>query len=65
MAGNVYPFDKLHNDRVHGTLNVMVMIGCKGPVVWVVFDLGFCLGSHRDCLDIKACSLLNNKAEYR
>ena len=29
MSGSVYPFDKLHNDRMHGTLNVMVMIGCE------------------------------------
>ena len=65
MSGNVYPFDKLHNNRVYGTLNVMVMIGCEGPVVWVVFDLGFCLGSHHNRLDIEAGSLLNNSTEYR
>ena len=29
ISGSVYPFDKLHNDRVHGTLHVMVMIGCE------------------------------------
>ena len=42
----MYPFDKLYDDRVHGTFNVMVMIGCEGPVVRVVFDLGFRLGRH-------------------
>ena len=29
MSGSVYPFDKLNNDWVYGTLNVMVMIGCE------------------------------------
>lgn len=42
----IYPSDKLHDDRVHGTFNVVVMIGCEGPVVRVVFDLRFRLGRH-------------------
>lgn len=65
MSGSEYPFDKLHDDRLHSTLNVVVMMGCGRPVVWVVFDLGFRLGSHGKCLDIEAGSLLNNKTEYR
>ena len=46
MIGSTCPFNKLHDDRVHGAFNVMVMIGGEGPIVWVVFYLGFCLGSH-------------------
>lgn len=64
MLGITYPFDKLHDDRVDGTFNVVVMIGCEGPVIWVVFDLGFCLGSHDGNLDIEANSPSNSKTEY-
>lgn len=38
---STYPFNKLHDDRVHGTFDMMLMIGGEGPVVWTVFDLGF------------------------
>ena len=46
MLGNTYPSDKLHNDRVHGTFNVMMELGGEGPVIRMMFDLGFRLGSH-------------------
>lgn len=45
LLGDTYPFDKLHNDRVHGTFNMMVNFGGEGPVVRVVFDVRFCLGT--------------------
>ena len=48
MLGNTHPFDKLHNDGVHGTFNVMMKLGGEGPVVRVVFDVGFRPGSHDD-----------------
>ncbi len=44
--GSTYPFDKLHNDRVHGPFDMMMKLGGEGPVVRVVFDVGFCLGRH-------------------
>ncbi len=50
MLGITYPLNKLHNDRVHGTFNMMMMLGGEGPVVRVMFDVGFCLGSHDQIL---------------
>ncbi len=44
--GSRYPFDTLHNDRVHGPFDMMMEFGREGPVVRVVFDVGFCLGRH-------------------
>lgn len=46
---------------MHSTLNMMVMIGGEGPVVWMVFDLGFCLGSHDWTLDIEAGSCFSKQ----
>lgn len=63
MLGNTYPFDKLHNDRVHGTFNMMMSFGGEGPVVRVVFDGGFCLESHDKVLDIGADTVFIKKIE--
>ena len=32
----------------------MMMIRGEGPVVWVVFDWGFCLSAHGRILDVEA-----------
>lgn len=39
---------------MHGTFNVMMKLGGEGPVVRVMFDVGFCLGSHDKVLDVGA-----------
>ena len=55
---STYPFNKLHDNRVHGTFNMMMMIRGEGPVVWVVFDWGFCLSTHDRILDVEAGGIL-------
>lgn len=52
VVGKMYPFDKFHNDRVHGTFHVMMNFGGGGPVVRVVFDGGLCLGSHDKVVEV-------------
>ena len=63
MLGNTYPSDKLHNDRVHGTFNVMMELGGEGPVIRMMFDLGFCLSSHDKVSDVKVSTMFIKKME--
>ena len=63
MKDYIYPFYKLHDNRVHSPFNVMVVIRCEGPIIWVVFDERFGLGSH-DEVDVEVDGLLNKQTEY-
>lgn len=46
VSQKTYPANYLRYDRADSAFNVMMMIGGEGPVVWEVFELRFCLGSH-------------------
>ena len=46
----MYPLDKLHDDRMKGTVNVMVMVRRERPIVWMVSDMEIRMCSHDSVL---------------